>query len=116
MVFREVKIRALQENSMTKHNTIFYRLGPTGIAVGIATFYGVGRSGDRIPVGARSSASVQTSPGAHPASCTMGTGYFPGVNGSERGAEHAPPPSTEVKERIQLHIFSPSVPSWHFLE
>ena len=23
--------------------------------------------------------SVQTGPGAHPASCTMGTGYFPGV-------------------------------------
>jgi hypothetical protein len=32
-----------------------------------------GRSGDRIPVGARFSAPVQTSPGAHPASCTMYT-------------------------------------------
>jgi len=30
-------------------------------------------------VGARFSAPVQTSPGAHPASCTMGTGSFPGV-------------------------------------
>ena len=29
--------------------------------------------------GARFSARVQTSPGAHPASCTMGTGSFPGV-------------------------------------
>jgi hypothetical protein len=38
-----------------------------------------GRSGDRIPVGARFSAPVQTDPGAHPASCTMGTGSFPGV-------------------------------------
>ena len=38
-----------------------------------------GRSGDRIPVGARFSAPVQTGPGAHPASCTMGTGSFPGV-------------------------------------
>jgi len=36
-------------------------------------------SGDRIPVGARFSAPVQTGPGAHPASCTMGTGSFPGV-------------------------------------
>jgi hypothetical protein len=34
----------------------------------------VEESGDRIPVGARFSAPVQTSPGAHPASCTMGTG------------------------------------------
>ena len=30
-----------------------------------------GRSGDRIPVGARFSAPVQTGIGAHPASCTM---------------------------------------------
>ena len=32
------------------------------------------RSGDRIPVGTRSSTPVQTGPGAHPASYTMGTG------------------------------------------
>jgi len=44
----------------------------------------VGRSRDRIPVGARFSAPVQTGPGAHPASCTMGTGSFPGVK-SGRG-------------------------------
>jgi hypothetical protein len=37
-----------------------------------------GRSGDRIPVGARFFAHVQTGPGAHPAFCTMGTGSFPG--------------------------------------
>jgi len=37
------------------------------------------RSGDRILVGVRFSAPVQTSPEAHPASCTMGTGSFPGV-------------------------------------
>jgi len=30
-------------------------------------------------VGARFSAPVQTGPGVHPASCTMGTGSFPGV-------------------------------------
>jgi len=33
-----------------------------------------GRSGDRIPVEARFSAPVQTGPGAHPASYTVGTG------------------------------------------
>jgi hypothetical protein len=43
-----------------------------------------GQSGDRIPVEARFSAPVQTGPGAHPASCTMGTGSFPGVK-SGRG-------------------------------
>jgi hypothetical protein len=38
-----------------------------------------GRSGDRIPVGAKFSVPVQTGPGALPASCTMGTGSFLGV-------------------------------------
>jgi len=33
-----------------------------------------GHSGDQIPVGARFSAPLKTSPGTHPASYTMGTG------------------------------------------
>ena len=51
--------------------------GP-GSAVAIATALRAGRSGDRIPVEERFSAPVQTSPGAHPASYRMGTGFFPG--------------------------------------
>jgi len=43
-------------------------------SVGIATRYGAGRSGDRIPVGARFSASVRIRPGVHPANCTRGRG------------------------------------------
>jgi hypothetical protein len=43
-----------------------------------------GRSGDRIPVGARFSAPVQNGPGAHPASFKMGTRSFQGVK-SGRG-------------------------------
>ena len=50
-----------------------------------------GGSGDRIPVGARFSAPVQTSPGAHPPSCTMGTGSFPRVK-SGRGLTLTPHP------------------------
>ena len=50
-----------------------------GSVVGIATGYGAGRSGDRIPVGTKFSAPVQTGPVAHPASCTMVTGSFAGV-------------------------------------
>ena len=55
--------------------------GP-GSVVGIATGYGLDGPGIRIPVEARFSAPVQTGPGAHPASCTMGTGSFSG--GKER--------------------------------
>jgi len=47
------------------------------------------RSGDWISVGARFSAPVQTDPGAHPASCTMGTGSFPRVK-SVRGVTLTP--------------------------
>jgi hypothetical protein len=57
-----------------------------------------GRSGDRIPVGARFFAQVQTGPEAHPASCTMGTGSFPGVKRPGRGADHPPLSSAEVKK------------------
>ena len=38
-----------------------------------------GRSGNRILVGVRFSAPIQTGHGVHPASCTIGTGSFPGV-------------------------------------
>ena len=48
-------------------------------SVGMATGYGAGRSGDWIPVEGRFSAPVQTGPGAHPVSCTMGTVSFLGV-------------------------------------
>ena len=46
--------------------------------VGIATHYGLGGLGIISRWGARFSAPVETGPGAHPASCTMGTGLFPG--------------------------------------
>jgi hypothetical protein len=51
----------------------------------------------KIPVGARFFAHVQTGPGAHPASCTMGTRSFPGVKRPGRGADHPPAPSAEVE-------------------
>jgi hypothetical protein len=56
-----------------------------------------GRSGYRIPVGARFFAHVHTGPEAHPASYTVGTGSFPGVKRPGRGADHPPPPSVEVE-------------------
>ena len=74
-----------------------------------------GRSGDRIPVEARFSAPVQTGPGAHPASYTMGVGSFPGAKRPGRGVNHPPPSSTEIKETVGLYPYSPSVSSWRVL-
>jgi hypothetical protein len=56
-----------------------------------------GRSGDRIPVGGVIFTHGQTGPGAHPVSCTMDTGSFPGLKRSGRGVDHPPPPSAEVE-------------------
>jgi hypothetical protein len=50
-----------------------------------------GRSGNRIPVGAKFSAPVQTGPWTHPASCITDTGSFPGVK-SGRGVTRTPHP------------------------
>jgi len=41
-------------------------------------------------VRARFSVSVQTAPGAHPASYTIGTGSFLGVKWPGRGIDHPP--------------------------
>jgi hypothetical protein len=59
--------------------------------VGIATGYGLDGPGIKARWGARFYAPVQTSPGAHLASCTMGTGSFPGVK-SGRGVTLTPHP------------------------
>ena len=52
-----------------------------------------------------------TGPGAHPSSYTTGTVSFPGVKWSERGFDHPPSSSAQVKERVELYLYSPSVPS-----
>jgi hypothetical protein len=82
-------------------------------SVGIATGYGLDGPGIRVPVGAIFSAPVQTGPGAHPHSYTMGVGFlFPGVNLAGRGVHHPSPSSAEVKERVDLYLYSISGPSW----
>ena len=68
-----------------------------------------GRSGDRIPVGTRFSAPVQTGPGAHPASCTMGTVSFPEVK-SGRGVTLTPHPLLVQSSRKGRAI--PLLPLW----
>jgi hypothetical protein len=60
-------------------------------SVSIATGYGLD--------GPRFFAHAQTSPGAHPSSCTMGTGSFRGVKQPRHGADHPPPSSAEVNKK-----------------
>ena len=80
-------------------------------SVGIATRYGLDGPGIEFRWGARFSANVQTIAGAYPVSYTMGAGSFPGVKRPGRGVDHPPPSSVEVKERVELYLYSPSGPS-----
>jgi hypothetical protein len=60
-------------------------------------------------------APVQTGPGAHRASYTMGTGYFPGAKRPSCGVDHPPSSGVDVKEGIDLYIYSSPGPSWPVL-
>ena len=66
-------------------------------------------------MGARFSTPVQTGREVHAASYTMGTGSFPGLNRPGRGVDYPPPSIAEVKERVELYLYSPSGPSWPVL-
>jgi len=71
-------------------------------AVGIATGYGLDGPGIESSGGrARFYAPVQTGPGAHPASYTMGTGSLPWLK-ARGGALTTNPLSAEVEGRIEL--------------
>ena len=73
-------------------------------AVGMATRDGLYGPEIESRLGKDFSAPVQTGPGAHPASCTVGTGSFPGLKQPGRRVVHPPPCSAEVKERVELYI------------
>ena len=70
--------------------SLWARLVGRDSSVGIATRYCVDGPGIESRWGTRFSAPVQTGPGAHPASCTMGTGSFPGLKRSGCGADQSP--------------------------
>jgi hypothetical protein len=60
-----------------------------------------------MPVETRFSAPVQTGPDAHPASYTMDTASFTEVKRQESGVDHPPSSSAEVKDRVELYLYSP---------
>jgi len=49
-------------------------------------------------MGARFYETVQTGSKVHPASCTMGTGSFPGVKRPGRGVDHPPHLAPRLKK------------------
>ena len=72
--------------------------GP-GSVVDVATGYGLDGPGIESRWWASFSAPVQIGPGAYPASCTMGTGSFPGVkSGRDVTLTPSHPSSAAVKK------------------
>ena len=65
-------------------------------------------SEDRILVGTRFFAPIHTGPESYPASCTMGTGSFPGVKQPGHSTDHPPKSSAEVKGSVDLYLYSHS--------
>ena len=81
-------------------------------SVGTATRYGLDGSGIKFRW-VRDFPHVQTGSVAHPASYTMGTKcLFPGVKRLRRGLYLIYISSAKVKERVELHLYFPSGPSW----
>ena len=75
-----------------------------------------GRSGDRIPVVARFSRPRPYRPWGP--FILLYNDYlvsFPGVKRPGRGSNHPPPSSAEVKQRVELYLYSPSGSSWPVL-
>ena len=72
-------------------------------SVGIATRCGTDGPGIK-------SVPMQTGPGDQQSSCAMGTGSFPRAKRPGRVVDHLLASSAEVKEGVELHIYSPSGP------
>jgi hypothetical protein len=67
-------------------------------SVGIVTHYRLDSLGIKSQLGARFTIPVQTGPGVHLASYTVGNGSFPGVKQLGHDVDHPPPSSIQVKE------------------
>ena len=66
---------------------------------------------DRISVGTVFP-PVQAGPGAHPASCKIGTGSFPGVKCGQGVLLTTHPLLVPFHGRVDLYLYAPSGPHW----
>jgi hypothetical protein len=73
--------------------------------VGIGTRQDLDGQGIESRCGVRFTAPVQNGHVAYQTSCTLGNGFIPrGVKRLGLGADHRPPSSAEVRERVELYF------------
>ena len=75
-----------------------------GSSVDIGTYLGL--DGPRTAVGVRFSVPVQTGPGATQPLVQRTPSLFLGVKELRRCGDHPPRSSAEVKERVELYLYS----------
>jgi hypothetical protein len=80
--------------------------------VGPATRYGLNGVGIESQWGARFSALCRPVPGPTQPPTQQVPGLSRGVKRPGRGVDHLPPYSAEVRERVELYIYSTSQPLW----
>jgi hypothetical protein len=80
------------------HKFLSFDIRGRDSSVSIVTGYEPDGPGIETRWGARFSAPVQTGPGAHPASYTMGTGSFPRVKRPGCGVGHTPHLAPRLKK------------------
>jgi hypothetical protein len=86
---------------------------PTALYVGrYSDWLRAGRSGDRIPVGGEIFRILPDRPWGTPSLLYSGHWGIPGGKSPEAWLWPPTPSSAEVKERVELYIYSPSGPSW----
>ena len=83
-------------------------------SVGIETRYGLDVPGSNPGAGEIFRARPDR-PWGPPSLLFKGYRFFPGGKRPGFGVDHQSPPSAEVKERVALHLYSRSRPSWPVL-
>ena len=84
-------------------------------SVGIETRYGLEGPGSESRCGRNFPHTSRTAQGSTQPPIQWVPGLFPGVKRPGRGVDHPHPSSAEVKERVEIYLYSPSEPWWHVI-
>ena len=103
---------------------VLISLGTYFILVGLNSVVGIGTCGGLDDPGMKycwgQDFLCPSRPGAHPVSCAMGTRSLSslggGLKGPGCGIDFPFSSGVEVKERVELYLYSPSGPSWPFFQ